>query len=67
MGNEADLRAIQRRQLGLITRAQVTGAGATRKVIDRRVQSGAWVRVLPGVYRDALVPETLEQSSLAAL
>jgi very-short-patch-repair endonuclease len=36
-------------------------------MVDRRVQSGAWVRTLPGVYRDALVPETLEQSALAAL
>jgi very-short-patch-repair endonuclease len=67
MRNEAVVREIQRRQLGLITRAQITDLGGSRKVIDRRVQGGGWTRVHPGVYRDALVPVTLEQSSFAAL
>lgn len=67
LGNEASIRDIQHRQLGLITRAQITELGATRKMIDRRVGSGAWIRVHSGVYRDALVPESLEQSSFAAL
>jgi very-short-patch-repair endonuclease len=35
--------------------------------ISRRVSSGEWQHVLPGVYRDVLVPETLEHAALAAL
>jgi very-short-patch-repair endonuclease len=53
-------------KLGLITRQQVTDVGATRKVIDHRVRSGAWTRALPGVYRDNLVAPSLAQSCFAA-
>jgi very-short-patch-repair endonuclease len=35
--------------------------------ITRRASAGRWLQVHPGVYRDALVPETFEQSTLAAL
>jgi len=65
MSNEAGLREVQQRQLGLITRDQVFDVGATRKVIDRRVETGAWARVHPGVYRDTLIAPSLRQSALA--
>jgi very-short-patch-repair endonuclease len=35
--------------------------------ITRRSAAGRWIQVHPGVYRDVLVPETLDQSALAAL
>jgi len=66
MSNEAGLREVQQRQLGLITRDQVFDVGATRKVIDRRVETGAWARVHPGVYRATLIAPSLRQSALAA-
>src|SRR4029450_4762419 len=66
MGNEAELREVQQRQLGLITREQVIDLGATRKGIDRRVGVGVSPRVLPGVYRDTLIAPSLPQSALAA-
>jgi very-short-patch-repair endonuclease len=65
MHNEAELRAIQARQLGLITRDQALER-VSRPVIERRLADGAWRRVLRGVYSDALIPSSLRQSSLAA-
>jgi very-short-patch-repair endonuclease len=64
---EAQIRGDLLRQLGLITVAQARSAGMSPSAVTRRVQSGRWRRVLPGVYCDALVPVTFEQSSLAAL
>jgi len=38
------------RQHGVFHRAQVLAFGVTRRMIDGRLSSGRWVRVLPGVY-----------------
>jgi hypothetical protein len=47
-------RAVERRiaeQYGLITRAQALHAGLTRRQVDYRVETGAWVPLGGGVYR----------------
>ena len=54
------------RQRGLISRQQAMAAGASRQVIQRRLDTGRWVRVGGGVYRLAGVPVTWEQRALAA-
>lgn len=38
------------RQYGLFSRAQLLALGVTLKVIERRLQSGRWLVVAPGVY-----------------
>jgi very-short-patch-repair endonuclease len=67
MRREEELRGFQAAQLGLITLDQVLQLGATRNLAAHRVRSGLWVPVLPRVYRDALVPPSLSQTSLAGL
>jgi very-short-patch-repair endonuclease len=67
MHNEARVRAIQARQLGLISGGQSAGLGLTRKVLARQVAEGRWERCLPGVFRDVLAPASFRQSSLAAV
>lgn len=52
--------------LGVVTRAQALAGGLDDKAITRRVRSGAWVTVFPGVYRLSAVPPSWEQSLLAA-
>lgn len=39
-----------RRQAGVISRAQATGAGLSIRTVQRRVASGAWSEIRPGVY-----------------
>ena len=65
--NEATLRSLLRRQYGLVTLAQAETAGVGRTAVSRRVTSGRWERVLPRVYRDALVPPSPMQDALAAV
>jgi len=67
MHREADVRAIQRRQLGLVTAAQCVELGVTRKVVAGRVRAGGWERVLPEVYRDSGHPSSEPQLALAAV
>ena len=67
MHREADVRAIQRRQLGLVTAAQCVELGVTRKVVAGRVRAGRWERVLPEVYRDSGHPSSEPQLALAAV
>ena len=66
MHNEAQVRTVQRRQMGLITAAQCADLGVTRKVIAHQVGAGRWDRPLRGVYRDRLHPESVQQRSLGA-
>ena len=42
--------AIMRRQSGAISRAQALEVGLTQQQVRHLVRSGAWTRVLPGVY-----------------
>ncbi len=44
---------LTRRQDGLVTRTQATGAGATIAQIDGELRTGRWTRVLPEVYSTA--------------
>lgn len=43
-------------QYGVFTRSQAIAAGFGAARIERRVRAGAWVRVLPRVYRSATTP-----------
>jgi hypothetical protein len=56
-----------RRQHGAIGRADALADGLSRSQIRRRVQSGAWIEPMPGVYRHAAHPVTPEQQIMAAL
>jgi very-short-patch-repair endonuclease len=64
----ADMRAALRaaRQFGLVAYRQALDCGLSRSSISRRVASGAWLRVLPRVYRLASTPESWCQRALAA-
>jgi hypothetical protein len=55
------------RNHGLITRAQAHRCGLTDRQIERRTQTGRWMRCAPGVYRIAGAPETGHQAALAAV
>src|SRR5437016_1482122 len=48
------------------SRAQALVCGVTSDMVDRRVASGLWQRVYPGVYRLAGVPTTWQQALFAA-
>lgn len=53
-------------QHGVISRAQALSCGVGGRTIDRRLSSGVWDRLYPGVYRLAGAPATWRQSLLAA-
>jgi hypothetical protein len=63
---ETTLRAIQARQLGLITRDQAL-AIASRRLVEQRLAAGTWKRLLRGAYADTLSPPSLRQLCLAAI
>ena len=66
-----ELRALVWEQLrahhGLITRAQALALGATPGWIQRRLTSGEWVVVYPGVYRVVSAPRSDYQRLLAGV
>lgn len=53
-------------QHGLLSRSQVTDVGMSRQARHRRLETGRWQEVLPGVYRVAGAPATNDQSLMAA-
>ncbi len=53
-------------QLGLVTHEQALAAGLSSSGIHRRVTSGQWERVQPGVYGIAGTPPSSNRSLLAA-
>jgi hypothetical protein len=55
------------RQLGLLTRHQALAAGLSEAQVDRRVGTGRWLAVHPGVYRSAEAPASHDQAQLAAV
>jgi hypothetical protein len=65
--DEGRLVAIARTQHGLVTRAQALDHGASDATIHRRVASGRWDRVRPGVYALGAAPSTWTQRVLAAV
>lgn len=58
---------LARAQHGAFTWAQATGAGASPDFVARRVRSGAWTKVAPGVYVMSTMPDTWERRLQAAL
>ena len=52
---------------GLITLAEALLMGFTPGMVQRRLEAGEWVLVVPGVYRAACVPHGGHQSLLAAV
>ena len=63
-----DLDALARHQHGVIQRSQALGLGLTARMIDRRVASGAWLRLDRGLYALASHPFTwLRQAKAAEL
>ncbi len=58
--------AIAAAQLGLVTHEQAVHAGLSTSGIHRRVESGLWERVQPGVYAIAGAPSSPDRSLLAA-
>lgn len=53
-------------QHGVISRREAFAAGLSKSSLHRRVVSGEWVVVYPGVYRLASVPESWKQRLMAA-
>lgn len=51
---------------GLITHAEAIQTGKTQSGINRKIASGQWLRILPGVYALHTFPPTWEQRALAA-
>jgi hypothetical protein len=56
-----------RRQYGVLHRIEALGDGVSSRQIKRRVASGQWIVVSPGVLRHAAFPITAEQQILAAV
>lgn len=54
-------------QYGVFSREQATIAGLTPRMIQTRVESGAWVRLAPSVYVLASAPPKWERQMAAAL
>ncbi len=53
-------------QYGVITRAQARAAGMSDTAVDRRLRSGRWIPMHPGVYRIVGAPQTDRQGMMAA-
>lgn len=64
---EARLAEVAVGQHGVFTRAQAITAGFSATQIERRVRAGAWVRVLPRVFRHATTPPSSALAQWAAV
>ena len=64
--NESDLRLLAAEQFGAFSREQAIAAGVTASSITRRVSSGAWERVMPGVYVVVGAPDSDRRRAMAA-
>jgi very-short-patch-repair endonuclease len=56
------LRSLVVEQSGALSRSQAQTLGLSLRQVEFRVESGDWIRALPGVYRLATVPPTPEQA-----
>lgn len=63
---EAVLAPLIARQHGAFSRAQAARVGATRRVIGRRLATGRWQQLQPGVYRVAGTPPSWRQELIAS-
>lgn len=66
MVDERALCALAERQYGLVSRSQAQAGGLSSSALQRRVDSGRYVRVQAGVYRVGGAPESWHQRVLAA-
>jgi Transcriptional regulator, AbiEi antitoxin len=64
---EAVLQRIARTQHGLVTRAQLLGAGVSDQEVKGRLRKGVLIRAHPGVYRVGHRAPSLEARYLAAV
>ena|SRR5437870_1877999 len=64
---DREIAAIAELQFGTISRRQAATAGLEAEAMTRRVMTGSWVRLFPGVYRLAGVPPTPHQRAIAAV
>lgn len=55
------------RQYGVFSLAQARRAGLTDRMVEHRTETGAWVRLTPGVYALASAPPRWERQMAAAL
>src|SRR4051812_13255142 len=62
-----ELARVASSQHGLLTREQALSLGMSSSALSRRVSSGQWERVYPGVYRVVAAPVTQAQTLLAAV
>jgi very-short-patch-repair endonuclease len=60
------IEALARRQHGAFNRTQARDLGASASLIDRRLLSGAWIRLAPSVYALPGNPPTFERQCMAA-
>lgn len=67
MSSHSDGRSLLRRQSGTIGRRQALGVGLSRHQIAQLVSSGAWTRLLPGVYLTSDAPLTWHAWAFAAV
>ncbi len=66
VGVERAIEALAARQLGAFSRSQAVALGATRRMIGRRIEDGAWPLLLPSVHRVSAVAGSLGQTAMAA-
>lgn len=66
MQKDKDLTQLAATQFGVFSRRQATEGGLSPSAISRRTSSGAWVRVLPAIYRLNSAPPTWQQLAVAA-
>jgi hypothetical protein len=64
---DREIAALAEHQFGTISRRQAAKAGLGEEAMTRRVMTGRWDRLLPGVYRLAGVPPTPHQRAIAAV
>ena len=64
---ERAIEALARRQHGVLARRQVLATGASPSFIDRRLRSGAWMSLAPGVYALPGNPSTWQRQAMAAV
>lgn len=58
---------LSRTRFGIILREEVLAADGSKDFIQLRLNSGLWKKLHQGIYADASVPPTFEQSVLAAV
>ncbi len=63
---DSRIAAIAALQHSVFSRAQVIGCGGDDALIRRRMRTGAWMRIHPGVYCIAGAPDSYERQMWAA-